>query len=322
MVTIITALAVVAVPVHGIADSVVYDHFDDEVLDPAWSIILESAFGWSYSESGTDLIVTEIDPEVINHGSGGTWAIVKLDRTFFHLGNFNVDFDFSWDSEGSTHAMQCLYVTLYGHNNVIVARSGYYDPWFGTQGSKKAYIYGNSWTSERILPLSGNASIDIDRVGTEITILWNDSPILNGDCSIPVEKVQISFWYYAYIGGSFFGSESVDLLSVSGLEVPEDYFTGIQSWSGSDADPVNTATGSFFHQSTDLSITGRGSPLIFKRYYNSKAAVPERKIHKSGQVEDNDTPSIKSIDNQTTNSKDQQAPDSSHTLFGTKENSK
>jgi hypothetical protein len=46
--------------------------------------------------------------------------------------------------------------------------------------------------------------------------------------------------------------------------------------SGTSNDPVNTATGSFFHQQTDLSITGRGSPLIFKRYYNSKAAAPSR----------------------------------------------
>jgi hypothetical protein len=59
-------------------------------------------------------------------------------------------------------------------------------------------------------------------------------------------------------------------------------FQGNQSdISGTDADPVNTATGSFFHQQTDMSITGRGSPLIFKRYYNSKAAASVRNSQKS-----------------------------------------
>ncbi|MCK4342415.1 MAG: LamG domain-containing protein [Phycisphaerae bacterium] len=54
--------------------------------------------------------------------------------------------------------------------------------------------------------------------------------------------------------------------------------------SGTSSDPVNTATGSFFHQETDLSIPSRGSPLIFTRFYNSKAAAPGRKAGKSGKA--------------------------------------
>jgi len=54
--------------------------------------------------------------------------------------------------------------------------------------------------------------------------------------------------------------------------------------SGTSNDPVNTATGSFFHQETDLSIPSRGLPLTFTRFYNSKAAAPGRKAAKSGQT--------------------------------------
>ncbi len=54
--------------------------------------------------------------------------------------------------------------------------------------------------------------------------------------------------------------------------------------SGTSNDPVNTATGSFFHQETDLSIPSRGSPLTFTRFYNSKAAAPGRKAAKSKQA--------------------------------------
>jgi len=67
---------------------------------------------------------------------------------------------------------------------------------------------------------------------------------------------------------------------------PEDDTTeGDQSdVSGTSSDPVNTGTGSFFHQETDLSIPSRGSPLTFTRFYNSKAAAPGRKTAKSGSA--------------------------------------
>jgi len=66
---------------------------------------------------------------------------------------------------------------------------------------------------------------------------------------------------------------------------PDDTTDGDQSdVSGTSNDPVNTATGNFFYQETDLTIPSRGSPLIFTRYYNSKAAAPAAKAGKSGQA--------------------------------------
>ena len=69
--------------------------------------------------------------------------------------------------------------------------------------------------------------------------------------------------------------------------------------SGTSADPVNTATGSFFHQETDLSIPSRGSPLTFRRYYNSKAAAPGRRAAKSKQA----TPEPKTATSQPASTK-------------------
>ncbi len=66
---------------------------------------------------------------------------------------------------------------------------------------------------------------------------------------------------------------------------PSDNTDGSQeAVSGTSNDPVNTATGSFFHQETDLSIPSRGVPLTFTRFYNSKAAAPGRKAAKSKQA--------------------------------------
>ena len=73
--------------------------------------------------------------------------------------------------------------------------------------------------------------------------------------------------------------EILDLYwSTNHPDPPEDTTDGDQvEISGTSNDPVNTATGSFFHQETDLSIPSRGSPLTFTRYYNSKAAAPGRR---------------------------------------------
>lgn len=61
----------------------------------------------------------------------------------------------------------------------------------------------------------------------------------------------------------------------SGNPPADDYFFGYQDdKSGSTADPVNTATGNFFHEETDLTIASRGLPLAFTRYYNSRDSRP------------------------------------------------
>jgi RHS repeat-associated protein len=46
---------------------------------------------------------------------------------------------------------------------------------------------------------------------------------------------------------------------------------GPHSQSGYGPDPVNTATGNYIHQHTDLQIPGKGVPLGFERNYNSQA---------------------------------------------------
>ena len=45
---------------------------------------------------------------------------------------------------------------------------------------------------------------------------------------------------------------------------------GPQAPSGYSADPVNTATGNYIYQRTDLEIPGKGTPLVFERNYNSQ----------------------------------------------------
>lgn len=202
--------------------AILFDHFDNGTLDPAWDVSLSNATGWTYSESGTTLTVTDISSTVIDSGSGGEWAKVLLARSIDPLGDFGLEFAFSWDCEGSTHAVQNLFVELLDAGSNRVARAGYYDPWGPSLGAKSAGIGAtHTHTGPNSLDYSGDALVEIVRVGDSITALWDGMALLTETAGAPITQVRISFEYYAYDDGvsdaSFFGTESVDYINV----VPE-----------------------------------------------------------------------------------------------------
>jgi hypothetical protein len=211
-------LATLLAGVSANADIVVYDHFDDGVLDPAWQVTFRDAHGWTYEETGTNLIGTEIDPAVINTSGGGTWAVVSLSQTFSPVDDFHVDFDFSWDSEGSDAAMQRLTISLLGAGGETLISAGLSDPWRASPGCQWAVIGATAQCEPYILGHAGTAFVDIDRSGDQVTILWDSTPLMNGVLSTPVEGVEIVFSFYAYQPPliSLFGTESLDLVSMEG----------------------------------------------------------------------------------------------------------
>ncbi|MHC4122800.1 MAG: hypothetical protein ACYSSI_04440 [Planctomycetota bacterium] len=74
----------------------IYDHFDDGVLDTAWNVTFENTTEWTYSESGTDLNVTDV---------GDVGAKVYISQDFYASGDFEAECSFSWDSAGTNNAM-------------------------------------------------------------------------------------------------------------------------------------------------------------------------------------------------------------------------
>jgi hypothetical protein len=204
------------------ADLVLYDDFDDGVLDPAWQVSFQDAYGWTYAESGTELTATEIEPTVINDAGGGTWAVINLDRACSAIGDFHVDFHISWDSEGSNNAMQYLFLSLLDTDGNGVVRAGFGDAWRNARGCRYAVIGANFQCNYNDLPLMGSASLEIDRIGDQVTILWDGSPLLSDTLSKPFVGVRLSFEFYAYQDPivSLFGTESVDLVNLDGTLVP------------------------------------------------------------------------------------------------------
>ncbi|MGA1842273.1 MAG: FG-GAP-like repeat-containing protein [bacterium] len=242
---------IVESPIHE--DKILYDDFSDGVLDPAWSVKLEDATGWEFKESGTNLTVTDIHPATINYESNGTWAKAILSRTIIPVSNFTLNFDFSWDSEYNYSAMQNLFVSLYSDENKILM-VGYRDAWISGNGIKFVCVdgYNGDCIDAGSLPLYGSASIEVYRFGSEMKVLWDGTEIFSQNYSSPINRVDIEFWNYNYnycvyypvkyqpysliypvninpIGPwppyppmlyyyniSHFGTESVDLISISG----------------------------------------------------------------------------------------------------------
>jgi hypothetical protein len=186
-----------------------------------------------------------IAPIVVNSGNGGTWASIILGQSFTPLTDFHVEFDFSWDSEGTYRAMQVLFISLYDPNDNLISEVSYYDAWVGSRGAEygsakigeeydscnymepvfKFQAGGNYYYSgPSYLDYSGSASIDIFRIGSNITISWNGSNMVSGVANDPISKVLVVFMYYPYQGQhgvSFFGTQSVDLVKIEGTPIHE-----------------------------------------------------------------------------------------------------
>jgi hypothetical protein len=146
------------------------DDFDNGQLDPAWEINYDRASDWVYTESGTMLTVTDIIKTTTNEG----WTSVNLTQYLpSPLSDFNIDFGFSWDSEGSTAAMQNVLIQAYSGGSKIIA-VGYSDGWPASHGEQYGMIdgAGASNTGPDSLNPSGTASININRKSGLINVLW------------------------------------------------------------------------------------------------------------------------------------------------------
>lgn len=202
----------------------VYDHFDDDVLDPDWSVSFVNSTGWSYNESGTNLTVTDITSTVTNNDYGSTWAQVILSQTFTPLADFDVDFDFSWTSSESERPMQTVGIQLYDSSGGLIAIAEYSDHWVLHTGAKYAVAGINSiYRSYGSLPYDGTTSVDISRTGETVEVLWDGSSLVTGTSSSALSRVDLIFGYFeysGYYGTSFFDNESIDLVNIQGQLVP------------------------------------------------------------------------------------------------------
>jgi hypothetical protein len=214
------------------ATVILEDHFNNDSLDSAWTVSTVNVSESVYGELGTNLTVTNITPTV---HSAQDWGKVILSRPLSQaVYNFHLDFNISWDSLGMGLAYQNVYVTLRDSSNNIVALAAYQDPW--DSGGQKLFIIkadhenepnytaGSKyyWSNTNSLALNGSARIDVTRTGDNIQFFWNDVLLLSGTDPRAITQMDIQFWGIDCLNGSFFGTESVDLVRLTdGAPVPE-----------------------------------------------------------------------------------------------------
>ncbi|AEF99541.1 RHS repeat-associated core domain-containing protein [Methylomonas methanica] len=73
--------------------------------------------------------------------------------------------------------------------------------------------------------------------------------------------VTLSYPRDSFLPASFYASALINSTTLS------NGWNALQSWGG---DPVNLATGNLYHSERDISVPGRGLPLVFERNYNSR----------------------------------------------------
>jgi hypothetical protein len=190
------------------ASAAVFDHFNNGQLDPAWGVTFQNATGWSYTESGTELVVSDI--EMVTGPPNG----VTLKRDFFAPGDFEIKSGLSWDSLSSSSTIQTIDVRVYS-GGALAVQGGYTDPMLYSAGRRYGrieglkYIYDGGYQA-----YSGTAGITLKRVNGFVSVLWNDNVILSAYSDLPIDKVGLFF------GGEYsydYGKLSVDYVTA----VPE-----------------------------------------------------------------------------------------------------
>lgn len=200
----------------------IHDHFDDAQLDPAWAISFSQVTSWSYTESGTVLSVTDMA------STGTGWTSVNLSRHLAApLSDFNIDFQFSWDSGGDTRSMQNVLVQAYAQDGTKIAEAGYSDGWIGSGGARYGMI-GQSLidTGPDSIASFGSASVTINRIVDVVDIIWDGASLISGLENKLLGRVDMVFSHYVYNESgitSFFGTEAVDFIQLEGQHstVPE-----------------------------------------------------------------------------------------------------
>jgi len=217
-----TLLGMVMLPcVAGGGVTIVHDHFDGGALDPAWVVHLDedpAADTWEYEVASSNLTVTDVT------GAGeDEYCAVRLRRSCPLPGDFDLECAFSWDTSTepeSLSAMQRFRVSLIDTAGEHLAVVAYADEWIAYLGTIRAGLGGLSYDGGiGGLPHTGSATARITRSADTVRVFWDTDQLLISMQPAEIESLEISFWYYKY-QDSFFGSESVDYVTVTAPESP------------------------------------------------------------------------------------------------------
>jgi len=255
LITVIVGLILFASPKPLLAETIYFDDFEQTAYRPQWTPIeITTApngekFLGQFMDHAVYLTLNNLSPH----------SYIRLTFDFYAI--------YSWDGNKSDQGPDKWQVSVEGDQTLLLTTFGSLEPVrqaFPGQWQTGDYP-GLTGASDRNLGYdighNGDAIYQMSFVfahsSDTITIVFDGN--LNNNGTLLDEN-----W----------GLDNVKVETFSGpvgRPPSSDYSLGDQDdKSGSDADPVNTATGNFFHSETDLEIRTRGLVLEFARHYNSK----------------------------------------------------
>jgi hypothetical protein len=272
-------LLALCIPATAYAETIVYDHFGDGVLDPAWEVTFnEFACGWTYAEEVSDLHVTEI----CHDGTAGDWAIVSLSQPCPAPSDCYVAWKFAWRSPyGLPDTRQCVYLMLSDETDAAIAYVGHSDAWVSYGGAQVAWVRGAEVyvSGQGTLPYIGSATVIMNRVGGVITFKWDDEVIFEAPESTPVASIKILFYYMVHSNTSTNVDESVDFIRVADsivIGAPDATPYPVPMLAGIHPNPFNPLTTVSFSLPrttwTDVSVydlTGREVTTLASKMFNA-----------------------------------------------------
>ena len=224
---VLVALTTVTTPARAV--TVVFDDFSDGNLpgspgDPWTAALGPGTTSVTVDEAGGTLRVRDLNPADLVAG-----ASYGISQSFAPIGDFQVDFDISWSSQGNgSNTVQALGVALLDSSGNVVVQVDYRDLTGAQSGFRYAEVggFGSLQDAPGSLAFDGSASISIVRTGDQIDVLWDGALFYSGANADAVTSLEITFTRPST--GKNFGTEQVSLIQLAGepaAAVPEPRLT-------------------------------------------------------------------------------------------------
>ena len=137
---------------------------------------------------------------------------------------------------------------------------------------------GSSATDLSVSGVVRNSATHLPLSGVTVRLEDGTSVTTDGSGSYSFSGLSTGTYLLSFLKSGYPPRYDVASLCSSSISLPDEYMTGLAAVygtssstnSGYSADPVNTSTGNYVFQRTDLSIPGKGFPFSFSRTYNSQ----------------------------------------------------
>lgn len=167
--------------------AVLFDDFDDGVIDPAWVFTNANVASYTAQESGSVFAITAIDDV-----AAAKWTNLYVGQDITPTADFHLDFVQTWDQDdvADNPWAKCW---IYS-GGALVGYFGIEDYNSGTYGNINLYTAaGGTVVGDELTTGSGVLDWDVDRVGDQMTFTVNGNELATITESRAIDEVFMVF---------------------------------------------------------------------------------------------------------------------------------